>query len=212
MTTACRCSPARRRGCGMVRFRTLGCYPLTGAVQSDAADARRHHRRDARLDHLRAPGPADRHRRGRLDGEEEARGLFLMTMARRCRSSPDALARPLRFLTCGSVDDGKSTLIGRLLYEQKLHLRRPALGARARLAQARHDRRGHRFRAAGRRARGRARAGHHDRRRLSLLLDAAALASSSPTRPATSNTPATWRPAPRTPISPSCWSMRARAC
>jgi len=27
---------------------------------------------------------------------------------------------PLRFLTCGSVDDGKSTLIGRLLYEKKL--------------------------------------------------------------------------------------------
>jgi bifunctional enzyme CysN/CysC len=27
---------------------------------------------------------------------------------------------PLRFLTCGSVDDGKSTLIGRLLYDQKL--------------------------------------------------------------------------------------------
>ena len=25
----------------------------------------------------------------------------------------------LRFITCGSVDDGKSTLIGRLLYEQK---------------------------------------------------------------------------------------------
>jgi bifunctional enzyme CysN/CysC len=33
----------------------------------------------------------------------------------------DADSRPaLRFLTCGSVDDGKSTLIGRLLYEQKL--------------------------------------------------------------------------------------------
>ena len=28
----------------------------------------------------------------------------------------------LRFLTCGSVDDGKSTLIGRMLYEQKLIL------------------------------------------------------------------------------------------
>jgi len=27
---------------------------------------------------------------------------------------------PLRFLTCGSVDDGKSTLIGRLLYDSKL--------------------------------------------------------------------------------------------
>ena len=25
----------------------------------------------------------------------------------------------LKFLTCGSVDDGKSTLIGRLLYESK---------------------------------------------------------------------------------------------
>jgi bifunctional enzyme CysN/CysC len=33
----------------------------------------------------------------------------------------DADLRPaLRFLTCGSVDDGKSTLIGRLLYEQNL--------------------------------------------------------------------------------------------
>ena len=26
----------------------------------------------------------------------------------------------LRFLTCGSVDDGKSTLIGRLLYDSRL--------------------------------------------------------------------------------------------
>ena len=26
----------------------------------------------------------------------------------------------LRFITCGSVDDGKSTLIGRLLFESKL--------------------------------------------------------------------------------------------
>ena len=25
----------------------------------------------------------------------------------------------LRFITCGSVDDGKSTLIGRLLYDSK---------------------------------------------------------------------------------------------
>jgi sulfate adenylyltransferase subunit 1 len=28
-------------------------------------------------------------------------------------------SRPLRFITCGSVDDGKSTLIGRLLYDSK---------------------------------------------------------------------------------------------
>jgi len=36
-------------------------------------------------------------------------------------AADDAATRPaLRFLTCGSVDDGKSTLIGRLLYEQNL--------------------------------------------------------------------------------------------
>ena len=35
--------------------------------------------------------------------------------------SPEGTERPaLRVLTCGSVDDGKSTLIGRLLYEQNL--------------------------------------------------------------------------------------------
>ena len=28
----------------------------------------------------------------------------------------------LRFMTCGSVDDGKSTLIGRLLYDSQLIL------------------------------------------------------------------------------------------
>ena len=32
----------------------------------------------------------------------------------------------LRFITCGSVDDGKSTLIGRLLYEVEALVRRPA--------------------------------------------------------------------------------------
>ncbi|MGH8150341.1 MAG: adenylyl-sulfate kinase, partial [Steroidobacteraceae bacterium] len=36
----------------------------------------------------------------------------------------DVLAQKglLRFLTCGSVDDGKSTLIGRLLFDSKLIL------------------------------------------------------------------------------------------
>lgn len=32
---------------------------------------------------------------------------------------PDTAERPLRFITCGSVDDGKSTLIGRLLWDTK---------------------------------------------------------------------------------------------
>jgi bifunctional enzyme CysN/CysC len=37
-------------------------------------------------------------------------------------ATPSGIAArpPLRFLTCGSVDDGKSTLIGRLLHEQNL--------------------------------------------------------------------------------------------
>ena len=38
-----------------------------------------------------------------------------MTSALRAAALPT-----LRLLTCGSVDDGKSTLIGRLLYEQHL--------------------------------------------------------------------------------------------
>ncbi|MBL8309671.1 MAG: sulfate adenylyltransferase [Burkholderiales bacterium] len=46
--------------------------------------------------------------------------------------------RPLRFITCGSVDDGKSTLIGRLLYDSKALMldQLDALG-RARGAQSR---------------------------------------------------------------------------
>ena len=36
-----------------------------------------------------------------------------------CRTAGVGASRPLRFITCGSVDDGKSTLIGRLLYDSK---------------------------------------------------------------------------------------------
>jgi sulfate adenylyltransferase subunit 2 len=47
--------PARRRDDRMVRFRTLGCYPLTGAIES----ARRRSTivRRCCATHLRAPGP-----------------------------------------------------------------------------------------------------------------------------------------------------------
>ena len=103
--------PAMRR----VRFRTLGCYPLTGAIESEADTLRDIVAEMRKADHLRAPGPADRLGRSLLDGEEEARGLLLMAIA----VDPAALPT-LRLLTCGSVDDGKSTLIGRLLYEKKL--------------------------------------------------------------------------------------------
>ena len=45
-----------------------------------------------------------------------------MTKASRAHriSGPQEKKSLLRFLTCGSVDDGKSTLIGRLLYDSKL--------------------------------------------------------------------------------------------
>ena len=34
-------------------------------------------------------------------------------------AAPQSTAAALRFITCGSVDDGKSTLIGRLLVDSK---------------------------------------------------------------------------------------------
>ena len=57
----------------------------------------------------------------------------------------------LRFITCGSVDDGKSTLIGRLLYEAKMLFedQLSALEADSRIsAEARYFR-GHRGRPDG---------------------------------------------------------------
>ena len=41
-----------------VRFRTLGCYPLTGAVESTAATLPDDHRGNARVTNLRARRPA----------------------------------------------------------------------------------------------------------------------------------------------------------
>jgi bifunctional enzyme CysN/CysC len=41
-------------------------------------------------------------------------------LEKRAAPAGEAALPTLRFLTCGSVDDGKSTLIGRLLYEQQL--------------------------------------------------------------------------------------------
>src|SRR5207302_6023036 len=63
----------------------------------------------------------------RIDGIEETRGLFLMlTFAASKRSESlaafldgDLRKDLLRFTTAGSVDDGKSTLIGRLLHDAK---------------------------------------------------------------------------------------------
>ena len=96
----------------------------------------------------------------------------------------------LRFATAGSVDDGKSTLIGRLLYDSK-QIFEDTLEALEHSSRLRGEEGMNLALLTDGLAR-RARAGHHDRRRLPLLRDADAASSSSPTRPATSSTRATW--------------------
>jgi 3'-phosphoadenosine 5'-phosphosulfate sulfotransferase (PAPS reductase)/FAD synthetase len=116
-------APGNGRTWRRVRFRTLGCYPLTGAIEIGGRDGRRNRRRAAAVAPFRAAGPADRRRRDSLDGAQKAPGLFLMPDGRSnggigVQAAADRSL--LRFLTCGSVDDGKSTLIGRLLYNSDL--------------------------------------------------------------------------------------------
>ena len=125
--------------------------------------------------HLRTAGPRDRPRPVRVDGKEEAGGVLLM--ARTIDPATDVAAYLqrhetkglLRFITCGSVDDGKSTLIGRLLHDSKRLFddQLAALAADSRRHGTQGD--GARLRAAARRPGRRARAGHHHRRRLPLL-------------------------------------------
>ncbi len=123
---------------------------------------------------------------------------------------PDEGRSVLRFITAGSVDDGKSTLIGRLLYDT-----RQVLEDQLTAVEQASRKRG--MAAVGplaphRRARGRARAGHHDRRRVPLFLDGTAEIHHRRHARATCSTPATWRRAraPRTPRS--SWPMPRKAC
>ena len=117
---------------------------------------------------------------------------------------------PLRFLTCGSVDDGKSTLLGRLLYEQNLILE-------DHLASL--ERKSGKYGTSG------------PEIDFSLLLDGLEAEREQritidvayryfatrrrafvvPTPRATSNIPATWRLARPRPNWQCFWSMRARA-
>ena len=78
----------------------------------------------------------------------------------------------LRICTAGSVDDGKSTLIGRLLYDSQAVYEDQVQVGRGGVQEP--DRRADRLLALHRRPARRARAGHHDRRRLPLLRDRAA--------------------------------------
>ena len=109
----------------------------------------------------------------------------------------------LRLLTCGSVDDGKSTLIGRLLHDSQLIYEDVLAGLAA--DSATHGSAGDQVDLAllmdGLRA---------EREQgitidvgVPLLLHGSAHVSSSPTPPGTPSTRATWRPAPRPATSRS---------
>ena len=61
-----------------VRFRTLGCYPLTGAIESDADTLGAIIEETIAAASSERQRPRHRLRSERVDGEEEAGGLFLM--------------------------------------------------------------------------------------------------------------------------------------
>ena len=168
-----------------VRFRTLGCYPLSGAIEFECDDGARDHRRAGRGALVGASGPCHRPRSDRVDGEEEAGRVFLMPRLSVVDNKQDNAEERLKerlaaeenrtllnFLTCGSVDDGKSTLIGRLLFDSA-QIYEDQLKSAERELEAPWRQRRARPRASGRRPPGRARAEDHHRRCLSLFLDAA---------------------------------------
>ena len=145
----------------MVRFRTLGCYPLSGAVESEATTLPEVIQEMLFANNQRKTRTCDRSRRRRSwNGREETSRLLLKNIAsyellaygfllrsisclmptaitltatflmshksELIATDIDAYLKQhehkqlLRFITCGSVDDGKSTLIGRLLYDSKM--------------------------------------------------------------------------------------------
>ena len=153
-----------------VRFRTVGDMTLHGwrpLARGDDRGGRRARspRRGSRSAARRAPTTRSPRQRWRIasgsatsDGTVDAREML---------TGEAATAELLRLVTCGSVDDGKSTLIGRLLFDTKQVIVRPA---RARRGDERAPRRRLRQpRAPHRRSPRRARAGDHHRRRLPLV-------------------------------------------
>ena len=112
----------------MVRFRTLGCYPLTGAINSNANTL------EKIIQEMLLSSTSER--QGRLidsdtdaSMEKKTRGIFLVTIHSNLITEDIETylklhenKEMLRFITCGSVDDGKSSLIGRLLYDSKIIL------------------------------------------------------------------------------------------
>ena len=125
-----------------MRFRTVGDITCTAPVESDADTPGQDPRRDGDHHDHRARRHADgRPDLGSVDGATQEGRVFLRRIRARPAANPHSTEPPtsclrnyrthvanpspdidnglLRFLTCGSVDDGKSTLIGRLLFDTK---------------------------------------------------------------------------------------------
>jgi hypothetical protein len=106
-----------------VRFRTLGCYP-DGCRRTDANSLPKIIQ-EMLLTRTGTTGPDDRPRLGRIHGKEEERVFLMSHVSALISEDIEKYLKAheqkslLRFITCGSVDDGKSTLIGRLLYNQR---------------------------------------------------------------------------------------------
>jgi hypothetical protein len=193
-----------------VRFRTLGCYPLTGAVESRADTlpeiiqemlTRTSERQGRAIDHDQS-GPWRRRSRKAISDE---RADLDATAERPIAEDIDAYLKQqerkdlLRFITCGSVDDGKSTLIGRLLYDTKMIFEDQLGRAGGAIPESLRHGRGLDspcWSTVCRPSASRASPSTSP----TAFRHAKSASSSSPTRRATSSTPATWRPAPRPPI------------
>ena len=141
--------------------------------------------------------------------DRKVRGLLLTARPATATAVRPCASDLLRLATAGSVDDGKSTLIGRLLTTPSRSSptssstsRRPP-AARRRLRSTSRCSPTACAPSASRASRSTSPTATSRRRGAS---------SSSPTRPATSSTRATWSRAPRPPTSRSCWSTRATAC
>ena len=78
-----RFEPGEKPEMRKVRFRTLGCWPLTAAIESDATDLDQVVEETLAAKVSERAGTADRSRSGRRHGDEETRGLFLMHVALR---------------------------------------------------------------------------------------------------------------------------------
>ena len=86
-----------------IRFRTLGCYPLTGGMESEADTL------EAIIDETLSAVSSERTSRV-IDHEAAS------SMERRKERDISKMQSLLKFITCGSVDDGKSTLIESICY------------------------------------------------------------------------------------------------